>query len=346
MNQQPHDETPQYIERGGVSRLQLTMALNPCDQVHDLTSGLVEAQGINLTVLSLPVEEIFYRFTRHLEWQVSEMSFAKYIALASRGDAPMVALPVFTSRMFRHSAIYVRSGAGIHAPKDLEGRRVGIPEWAQTAGVYVRGMLAEQYGVDLRTINWVQAGVNQAGRREKVELQLPLGIQCEARGDSSLDAMLRSGEIDAAITARPVAGFMQGRDGVKRLFPAFRNEELGYWRATGVFPIMHTVVMRRTAFEANRWIAMNLYKAFDEARKRSVERLLDITASSVPLPWAPALAEELAREFGDDLWPYGVESNRKTLGAFCRFAHAQGVTGRLVEVDELFPAEVHDSFRV
>ena len=341
-----HNEIPQYTSQGGLSRLQLTMALNPCDQVHDLTSGAVQAQGISLTSLSLPVEEIFFRFTQNLEWQVSEMSLAIYIALTSQGNAPMIALPVFTSRMFRHSAIYVRSGAEVRSPKDLEGRRVGIPEWAQTAGVYVRGMLAEQYGVDLRAIHWVQAGVNQAGRHEKVDLRLPEGIQYETRPDSSLDAMLRCGEIDAAISARPVAAFLEGGKGVQRMFPAFRQEELGYYRTTGVFPIMHTVVMRRSAFEANRWIAMNLFKAFDEARKRSVERLFDITASSVPLPWAPALAEEMAREFGNDLWPYGVESNRKTLEAFCRFAHAQGVTGRLVEVDELFPAEVRKSFRV
>lgn len=341
-----HHVTPHYTEQGGLARLVLTGALNACDQVSDLLNGAVRADGISLNLLSLPVEEIFYRFTHNQEWSISEMSFAKYMALTSQGNAPMVALPVFTSRMFRHSAIYVRKDSGIQSPKDLEGRTVGIPEWAQTAGVYVRGMLSEYYGVDLRAIKWVQAGVNQPGRQEKVSLQLPQGVHCEARGSSSLDAMIQSGEIDAAITARPVNSFLRGGAGVQRLFPEFRSEELAYFNVTGVFPIMHLVVLRKADFEANRWIAMNLFKAFEGAKRRSVERLMDITASSVPLPWGAAFAHELSASFGDDLWPYGLESNRKTLEAFCHFTHDQGVAARRLDVDDLFPVEVRKSFRV
>jgi len=338
--------TPQFTSGGGLARLVLAGALNPCDQIGDLLSGAVRADGILLNLLSLPVEEIFFRFTHNQEWAISEMSFAKYMALTAQGAAPMVALPVFTSRMFRHSAIYVRQDRGIQAPLDLESKTVGVPEWAQTAGVYVRGMLEEHYGVDLRRINWVQAGVNQPGRHEKVALNLPAGIRYESRPLSSLDQMLQSGEIDAAITARPINGFLKGCPQLGRLFPTFRQEELLHYRATGIFPIMHLVVLRRTDFEANRWIAMNLYKAFDEAKRRSVERLMDITASSVPLPWAPALAQEFSADFGEDLWPYGIEPNRKTLDAFCRFTVNQGVASRQVAVEELFPTEVRHSFRV
>ncbi len=337
---------PQFNLGGGQARLVLTGALNTCDHVNDLLSGTVRADGIHLNLLSLPIEEIFFRFTHNQEWAVSEMSFAKYMALTAQGGAPMVALPVFTSRMFRHSAIYVRQDRGIQSPKDLEGKTVGIPEWAQTAGVYVRGMLAEHYGVDLSSIKWLQAGVNQPGRQEKVALNLPSGIHYESRPQSSLDQMLHSGEIDAAITARPVNAFLEQRTNIQRLFPNFREQETEYFRETGIFPIMHLIVLRRSDFEANRWIAMNLFKAFDEAKNRSAERLLDITASSVPLPWASALAHELSNDFGDELWPYGIEVNRRTLEAFCRFSFNQGVASRHVEVGELFPREVHKSFRI
>ena len=335
-----------YIDDGRGSRLNLTAALSPCDQVSDILSGAVRADGINLTLLQLPVEEIFYRFTKNFEWQVSEMSFAKALSMIAAGNAPMVLLPVFTSRMFRHSAIYVRWASNIRTPKGLERRTVGIPEWAQTAGVYVRGFLADQYGVDLSTIKWVQAGVNEPGRQEKVALQLPPGISVEVRAGKSLNMMLQTGEIDAAITARPPAAFVDGNAEVRRLFPDFRQQELAYYHATEVFPIMHLVVVRRDTFEANRWVAMNLYKAFDEARRRSVERALDITASSAPVPWCTAFAKEMSDAFGGDLWPYGIEKNRKTLEAFCHFAHTQGVTSRYVTPDELFPTEVAKTFRV
>jgi 4,5-dihydroxyphthalate decarboxylase len=337
---------PSYVMQDGTARVALTMALSPSDQVRDLMDGTVRAEGIVLTPLQLAVEEIFYRFTQHLEWDVSEMSFAKYISLTASGDAPMVALPVFTSRVFRHTAIYVRADAGIASPKELEGRTVGVPEWAQTAGVYVRGMLARHYGVDLASIAWVQAGVNQAGRHEKVALTLPRGIRCEPRGDATLNGLLTTGGIDAAISARPPQAFLDGDPRVRRLFPEARTEELAYYRASGVFPIMHVVAIRRDTLEQNRWIAMSLYKAFDEARRRSVERLLDVTASAVPLPWGAAIAAEIRELFGGDLWSYGVEASLRTLESFCRFAHEQGVTSRRVAVDELFPRETRRSFRV
>lgn len=341
-----HASPPQFVERGGTSRLNLTVAVNDCDQVRDLLNGAVQAGGIMITPFSLPVEEIFYRFTQNLEWDVSEMSFAKYISLTAGGDAPMIAIPVFPSRVFRHSAFYLRNDSDIKTPKDLEGRTVGIPEWAQTAGVYVRGSLAEYYGVDLKSIRWVQAGVNQPGRHEKVRLNLPNGLRYESRDDKSLNDMLIAGEIDAAITARQPLGFNGGNGQLKRLFPKFREEERRYYQATRIFPIMHVIVMKRSTFEQNRWAAMNLFKAFDEARRRSVERLSDIALPGVPMPWAAVLAEEISEEFGGDLWPYGIEPNRATLSAFCRFAYDQGVAQRLLEVDELFPKEVRSSFRV
>ena len=334
------------VADGGTARLHLTMATADYDHVRDLVHGVVRPDGIVLTPFVLQVEEIFHRFIKNLEWDVSEMSFAKYTSLTAQGAAPMVAIPVFPSRVFRHSSIYVRGDRGIAAPKDLENRTIGIPEWAQTAGIYARGMLAEFYGVDLTKVRWVQAGVNQPGRAEKVELKLPAGIRYESRSDASLSDLLAKGEIDAAMSARMPDAFAQRPGEIVRLFPNYRDEEMRYFRATRVFPIMHAIAIRRTVFERHPWVAMNLFKAFEEAKNRSAERVADITAARIPLPWSASLASEFAATFGPDLFPYGVDANRPTLDAFCRFAHQQGITERQMSPDELFPREVRASTKV
>ena len=340
------ERAPELVENGGVARLHLTLATTDYDHVRDLTGGAVRAEGIVLTGFVLPVEEVFFRFIKNREWDVSEMSFGKFIGFAAQGNSPFVGIPVFPSRVFRHSAFYARVGRGIAAPKDLEGKRVGIPEWAQTAGIYARGFLSESAGVDLKKIHWVQAGMNQAGREEKVEFTLPAGIAYEQRRDTSLSAMLASGEIDAAISARVPDAFTAGAGKIVRLFPDYRRAELDYYRATGIYPIMHVIAIRRAVFERYPWVAMNLFKAFDEAKQRSQERIRDLTASRIPVPWAASIADEFAKDFGDDPFPYGLEGNRKTLDAFCRFAHAQGVTATRLAPDDLFPKEVRASVRV
>ena len=340
------DREPEIIESGGTARLHLTLATTDYDHVRDLVNGVVHPEGITLTAFILNVEEVFYRFIKNREWDISEMSFGKYIGYASQGNSPFVGIPVFPSRVFRHSAFYTRTDRGIATPKDLEGKRVGIPEWAQTAGIYARGYLEETAGVDLTKIEWVQAGMNEAGREEKVEFKLPPGIRYEQRRDTSVSAMLLSGEIDAAISARVPNAFESGGRKIVRLFPEFRAEEMRYYAATGIYPIMHVIAMRRAVFERYPWVAMNLFKAFDEARHRSLERIRDLTASRIPVPWAAAIADEWAKGFGSDPFPYGLDNNRKTLDAFCRFAHAQGVTARRLSPDDLFPKEVRASVRV
>jgi len=340
------DREPEIIESGGTARLHLTLAATDYDHMRDLMNGVVRPEGTVLTAFVLPVEEVFYRFIKNREWDVSEMSFGKFIGYASQGNSPFIGIPVFPSRVFRHSAFYVRTDRGITKPKDLEGKRVGIPEWAQTAGIYARGYLAETAGVDLRKIHWVQAGMNEAGREEKVEFKLPAGIQYEQRRDTSISAMLRSGEIDAAISARVPDAFENGGGKVARLFPNYRTEEAQYHAATGIYPIMHVIAMRRAVFERYPWVAMNLFKAFDEAKRRSLDRICDLTASRIPVPWSAAIVDEWSKDFGADPFPYGLEANRKTLDAFCRFAHAQGVTAKQLAPDDLFPKEVRASVRV
>ena len=343
----PRARRPQIIASGGTATLNLTLAVVDCEHGRDLISGVVRADGITLTPLVFPsIEEITFRFTRTLDWDVSELSLGKYTAFTAQGNAPMVAIPVFPSRVHRHSAIYVRRDRGIRAPRDLHGRVVGIPEWAQTAGIYVRGFLAEHYGVDLAAIDWVQAGVDEPGRTEKVEFQLPSGVRYRSRPDASLSAMLASGEIDAAITARAPVAFAQPDGPIVRLFPNYRAEEERLFRQTGVFPIMHLLTIRRTVFEQYPWVAMNLFKAFTESKRRCFERLRDFTCARAPLPWIAAMVEEIVAAHGEDPYPYGIDANLPTIEAFCRHAHEQGITQRRLTPEDLFPPEVRATARV
>lgn len=326
--------------------LALSAAIGPYDHVRDLLDGSVRAEGIDLTVLQLPIEEIFFRFTKFREWDVSEMSFGKVISLASQDERGIIAIPVFVSRVFRHSSIYVRSESGITRPEQLAGKRIGVPEWAQTASLYSRGMLQHEHGVDLRSIHWHQAGVNDPGRVEKVKLKLPEGLRLTPVPDKSLSQMLLAGELDAVFSARPPDAFTRGEGRVRRLFEDYRSIEQAYWKKTGIFPIMHVVALRREVYERNRWIAMNLYKAFSAAKERSLKRLTDITASYYAVPWMAENTALSRQQLGEDFWPYGIEANRKTLEAFAQYAFEQGVCHRKVTVEELFAPEVQTSFKV
>src|SRR5262249_6751190 len=317
-------------------KLPLTLAISDYDQVRDLTSGAIQPEGIELTCLNLTIEDIFFRFLRFREWDGAELPMAKYVGPVSQGDGSLAAIPVFASRIFRHSAIYVRRDGGLRQPADLAGRRVGVPEWAQTAGIYTRGALVHQYGVRLEDIDWVQAGVNQAGREEKIGLKLPAGVRLTPVPDRTLDQMLVAGDLAAIITAHPPTSFKAGHPDVVRLFPDIVEVEEAYFRATGIFPIMHVVAIRREVLAAHPWVAMSLYRAFDEARRRSVARALDGSAPRFPVPWVNEHAVRARALFGDDFWPYGVDANRPTLEGFLQFAHEQGVAHRPLAVTELF----------
>jgi len=329
-----------------VSDLEITLAIGPYDHVRDLVSGRVRADGLSIRWLDLPVEEIFHRFIRYREWDVSEMSLGKYVSLLSQGDESLVALPVFPSRVFRQSSIYVRRGSGLSGPADLRGKRVGLPEWAQTAAIYTRGFLMHEIGLALQDVRWIQGGVNEAGRKEKVQLRLPEGVHYASVADRSLTELLLASELDAILSARPPWPVSEGRPDVVRLIPGHREAEKAYFLKTRVFPIMHVVAMRRDLFTRAPWAAMNLCNAFEEAKRRSLSRALDVTASYFPVPWLRDHALECQAIFGPDLFPYGIEPNRATLEAFLSFAHEQGVLHRRLSVEDLFPAQVQTRVRV
>lgn len=329
--------------------LSLTLALGLYDHTRDLTDGIVPVEGVALRTLNLSIEEIFYRFTIHREWDISEMSTGKYMALRAQDDPGIVALPVFISRAFRHSMFYVRSGGSIRRPEDLLGKRIGVPEWAQSAGIYGRGYLSDYLGMDLKRIDWVQAGVNQPGRVEKVKLSLPQGLSYCSAPTASLNQLLLDGEIDAIMSARPPKGLGQG---LERLMPGYQSLEEQYFKDTKIYPIMHMLVVKGEVLRAHPWVAMNLYTAFKAAKDNSLERLSDMTASHAPLAWLGDYTDRMRGLFGDDFYPYGVgpdeggQINRSTLEAYCKFAWQQGICERHLAVDELFPATVLSSFKV
>jgi 4,5-dihydroxyphthalate decarboxylase len=329
-----------------LSKLPLTLAISHYDHVTELITGRVPVEGVELTALNLQIEEIFFRQFNYRDFDVSEVSMGKYCSLVSQGNAPLVAIPVFPSRVPRHSSIYIRRDGPVKTPQDLAGKRIGIPEWAQTASVYSRGFIQHQYGIDLKSIHWIQAGVDQPGRLEKVKLKLPDGIRYESRPDKSLGGMLISGEIDAALSAHPPLCFDQGHPNVGRLFEDYLDIEMKYVKETGIYPIMHTVAFKREIVEQNPWVAANLFKAFDEARRISVERALACTSSALPLPWGYEFVKRMQAVVGKDLMPYGVEANRTTLDAFLQYAFEQGVCHRRLQPEELFPPQVQKSFRV
>lgn len=330
----------------GKNLVELTLAVSDYDHVRDLSNGVVPVEGIDLKVLTLQVEEIFYRFLKFREWDVSELSFAKYASLCSQPDCDITAIPVFPSRVFRQSSFYVRAD-GPTLIEEVRGLRVGIPEWAQTASVYSRGYLSETVGIPLTAINWVQAGVNEPGRAEKVSLRIPEGINYRSEPDNSLNDMLLSGEIDVVMSAHAPLSFEQGDPRVRRILPDYQQAEYDYWRETKIFPIMHVIAVKKLVLERHPWVAMNLLKAFDEAKERSVQRLFDVTASRFPLPWGRVFSERMSELFGDQgYWPYGVAPNRVTIEAFLRFAFEQGITHKPLEVEDLFPQGVLSSFKV
>ena len=329
-----------------MSNLQLSMAVGSYDHIKDLTNDRVHLEGIDLTTMELPIEDIFFRMFSFTEWDIAEFSMAKYVSLVGTCTAPFRAIPVFPSRVFRQSAFYVAKRAQITNAHGLAGRRIGVPEWGQTAGVYARAFLQHQCGISLSDISWVQGGVNQPGRHEKVNLSLPAGVKIDVVHDRSLNEMLIAGELDAIITAREPASFMAKDPSIVRLWPEYRPIEENYYRETGIFPIMHVIVIRNQIVERHPWAAMNLLRAFEEAKTNSLKRLSSIVNSTVAIPWLHQAFEQASQVFGNDLWPYGIEANRRTLEAFVRYCREQGILQREVLVEELFPQQVGQDVRV
>jgi 4,5-dihydroxyphthalate decarboxylase len=276
------------------------------------------------------------------------MSLSSYTVSLFKEQKNFIAIPVFPSRFFRHSCIYVNTKSGIREPKDLIGKKVGNPEYQMTAPVWIRGILQDEYGVPVDTQTYYTGGEEEPNRPEKLKLDLPPRIKVQPIGEKdTLASMLRDGRIDAFYTARMPSSYKAGGLGdVRRLFESYMEVEQAYYRKTGIFPIMHTVAIRRSLYEQYPWIAMSLYKAFVQAQRETYDDLYVTAALKAMLPWLTKHVEDARALMGDDFWPYGFAPNRQTLATFLRYHHEQGLSKRRLEPEELFAPETLESFRI
>ncbi|MDP9417464.1 MAG: ABC transporter substrate-binding protein [Actinomycetota bacterium] len=325
-------------------RLRLTFACGDYDRTRSLEEGTIRPDGIELTYLRLPVEETFFRMMRHREFEVAEMSLSSYVVSLRADPSPFVALPVFTSRMFRHGAIYCNADAGISTPEDLRGKVVGTPEYQLTAGVWVRGILADRHGVPVDSVRYLTGGQETPGRIEKAGVDLGGRAEVTRIGaDRTLSAMLADGEIDALYTPRIPSPFAARDPRVRRVFADVVAAEKEYYAATGIFPIMHVVVVRRDVYDRYPWVAQSLYKALLLAKQQASANLYDSSALRFMSPWLNQDLEMVKELMGDDYWSYGLDGNVETLATFLRYHHEQGLSRRLWSPRELFAPESTES---
>jgi 4,5-dihydroxyphthalate decarboxylase len=319
-----------------MNRLPTTIATWDYDRVRPITDGRVKVEGCDVNYITMPVEECFERAFFHGEFEVAEIGFSPFLIAMSRGPTPYVAVPVFLSRMFRHSAVYIRSDRGINGPADLRGKIIGVPEYQMSAVMWFRGYLKDEFGIATSDINWVQAGLENPGRRDKFPLNLSEGFPLISRNDVSLSDLLADGELDGVMSARTPSCYTNGHPKVQRLFPDYRTAERNYFKKTGIFPIMHALGIRRDIYDNNKWLAASLYKAFLKAKRLADAEFTETTALKIGLPWVTAEYEATVAAMGADFWSYGVEPNRKTLATMARYSYEQGLAVREVSVDEMF----------
>lgn len=313
----------------------LTLACTSSDRTRPLMDGRFRVPGCDITFLPGEPEDIFRRALRDKAFDVSELSMGSHIVTTARGDSPYVGVPVFLSRAFRHSAVYVRTDRGIRGAKDLAGRTVGLPEYQQTAALWVRGFLREHYGVDTRGIAWRTGG-------ERVAITLPEGFDVRPLGEN-LEEALAAGRIDALIAPRPPACFLDRSAPVDRLWPDYRSEEQAWFRASGFFPIMHCLAVRKDVAERHPWLPLELFRAFAAAKAASLAELRMVNVLRVSLPWIAAEAEAQAAFMGGDPWPYGFARNREEIAAMIRFAAADGLAAKEIAPEALFHPSVLDA---
>jgi 4,5-dihydroxyphthalate decarboxylase len=320
----------------GNNRVSITYGGEVYDRTALLHSGDIQPRGVDLRYLQMDIEDLFWRQSRNGEFDVAEYSLGAYLASVQKPDWDFIGLPIFPSKAFRHSAIYVHTESGIRTPKDLEGRTIGTPEWSMTASLWLRGILSEHYGVDLRRIRWRTGGLDQPGRSEKSGMQPPEQFDIAPLPDNNtLGQAFFARQIDALVCARTPLVFRDSPHMIGSLFADLRSEEQAYFAATNIFPIMHIVVMRKSLAKEHPWLANSLVNAFKEAQQRSIDRLMDPGFSVSSLAWEASYAREEAKIMGN-AFAHGISENRTTLEALCRYAHDQGFTKRLLTIADLF----------
>lgn len=329
-----------------MSNLPLTLACEDYDRTRALKDGVIRPEGIDLNYLVMPVEEIFWRMMKYEEFDVSELSMGAFLTAAAQGRRPFVAIPVFPSRTFRHRCIFVNGASGIRRPENLRSRCMGVPEYSMTAAVWLRGLLQHEYGIPPSDILWIQAGEEEPGRKDRVDFEVPAGVRLESKPDRTLNEMIESGEIDAMMSPRVPSCFLHGSPNVCRLFPDYRQTEMAYFKKTGLFPIMHVIVIKRAVYEKEPWVAQTLYKAFCAAKDLCMRDLYDTNVLRISLPWTSAEYDATKELMSADYWPYGLALNEKNLETLNRYLFEQGLIKQTLNLSELFARETLEGFKI
>ncbi|MBP8297967.1 MAG: ABC transporter substrate-binding protein [Burkholderiales bacterium] len=330
-----------------MTRRSITIAAWDYDRVRAIMDGRVPVEGCDVNFLPLAPEECFHRTYLNREFEVAEIGFSPHLIALSRGTNDYVALPIFLSRMYRHSAIYIRTDRGIATAADLAGKRVGVPEYQMSAAMWARGMVQDDHGVPPAAMRWFQGGLEVPGRKDKFPLNLPAGFPLAPVPEgATLSGMLAAGELDAVFSARAPSCYRQPGVPVARLYEDYATAEREYAKRTGIFPIMHALGVRADVLAAAPWLAMSLCKAFGQAKKLADQDLFEVTALKIGLPWIGDEAMRTRELMGEDFWPYGVEPNRRTLETMARYSFEQGLATRLLKVEEMFAPASLEAIKV
>lgn len=329
-----------------MAKLQLSIAMGDYDRNRALYDGAVQIDGADPQFMLLNPEEMFFRSFRFQDFDVSELSFASYLVKHSRGECPYIAIPVFLSRAFRHTSIYVRKDK-IRRPEDLKGKRIGVPEYQLTANVWARAILEDDYGVKPSDVTWVRGGIDQPGRPEKIRISLPPDVKMvDAPPDTTISDMLDRGEIEGFMAPRAPFGRARNNPDIGWLFDDPTTIAKDYYRRTRIFPIMHVVGVRKTLAEQHPWLPGALFKAFEQSKAAALAKLADTSATKVTLPFVEEQLKAARETLGENFWAYGVQESLPTLEAFTRHHHAQGLSPRRVAVEDLFHPSTYETYKI
>ena len=329
-----------------MAKLQLSVAMGDYDRTRALYDGRVQIDGVDPTYMLLNPEEMFFRAMRSQDFDIAELSFSSYLVKHSKGECPYIAVPVFLSRAFRHTSIYVRKDR-VQKPEDLKGKRIGLPEYQLTANVWARAILQDDHGVRPQDVTWVRGGIDTPGRPEKIKLQLPADVHVEAAPEgTTISELLDRGDIDGFIGPRPPSRAALRNPAIGWLFDDPTAVAKDYYRRTGVFPIMHVLGIRKELAAQHPWLPGAVLKAFTQSKAAALELLGDTSATKVTLPFVEEQLKAARETMGEDYWSYGVAPARKTLETFVRHHHSQGLSARLMPIDELFHPATYETYSI
>ena len=321
--------------------LRITFACTVSDRTRPILEGHVAVEGCDPRFVTGEPEYLFVRALSAREFDVTELSLSSHVLVTARGDAAYVGVPAFPSRAFRHSGVYVRADRGLDRPEDLAGATIGVPEYQQTAGLWVRGILSDEHGVPPSSIRWRSGGLERPGADERTPIHVNADIDLRPiPPGATLSGMLAAGELDGVISPRPPSCFGARDANVKRLWSDHRAAERAYFERNRLFPIMHVVAVRAELAERHPWLPASVFTAFADAKRIAIHDLEQTNFLRVTLPWVEL--DTIRALMGEDYWSYGLEANRAELKAVTRWSFAEGLTPREVELRELFDPATRD----